>query len=311
MEQKQTDIRNQVLFIRAGDGFIPKGIKMEGFSVEKPYYEGGLLLRILREAWFRLKIPFKSIWYNKQVKKFQGEHLIIFDPQITADYLTWLKKQNRWTISFVYGNMVGRARHLTPPEIPEGIQCWTYEKKDSQTYGIKLNERKVYYSSYCREKQPEKYDVLFVGRDKGRLTYISELEQKLNEIGLKTFFRIIGDTRFEKRKDRRYGTEMPYEEICDLIACSKAILNVALPGQEGLTMRDFEAICNNVKLITTNKKIVEQSFYNPNNILAIDEIDAEEIKRFLDIPLIPYSEETRNSFCLEAWVQELIEERVE
>ena len=303
-----SELREQVLFIQAGDGFIPDGIRGEGFLVEKPFYEKGLLLRLIREAWFRLHLPFKELFYNKRVLEFEGEYLIVRDPQITRAYLQWLQKQGRWKLFFFYDNMVGRARHIYPHQIPDGIDVWTYDRHDSEKYGIKLNDRMSYYMSFCKEKQEAEYDVLYVGRDKGRGEFLYALEKALNDAGLRTFFRIVGDTRFEKKKDKRYGPEMSYSEICELIARSKAILNVILPGQEGMTMRDSEAICNNVKLITTNSAILNNPFYRPGNMLAITGIEVDKIKVFLEQPYEPYDESVKESFLLEKWVEKMVTE---
>lgn len=300
------ELRDNILFIRAGGGFIADGWRRSGFRVEKPYLEAGLFVRILREIWFRAKLPFREIWYNKEIKNYTGKYLIIYDPLITRHFLDWLRKENRWEILFFYGNMVGRARHLHPDAIPADIQKWTYDPFDSRTYGLHLNKRLSYFKSFCCPKEETEYDLLFVGRDKGRVDFVCDLERKLNERGLRTFFRIVGDTRFTKHKDKRYGPEMPYEEICQLVAKSKAILNITMPGQEGLTIRDFEAICNNVKLITTNPKLKEHSFYHENNILVIDTADAEKIDAFLALPFVPYEESLLQELSLEKWLEEMV-----
>lgn len=299
-------LEENVLFIRAGDGFIPEGIRREGFRVEKPFVEKGLLLRLVREAWFRLKLPFKDFFYNKSVLEFEGEYLIIYDPQITQDYLEWLLAKKKWKIVFFYGNMVGRARHLHPTQIPKEIDVWTYDGHDSRAYGIQLNSRMAYYRSYCQPKQETKYDLMYVGRDKGRIDFLTELERSLNQAGIKTFFRIVGDTRFEKKKDPRYGKEMTYDEVCSVIAQSRAILNITLPNQEGITVRDFEAICNNVKLITTNSAITKKDYYDPARILVIDEINVEQIIHFLDMPYKSYESEHTDLFEIRKWIEVML-----
>ncbi|WP_228731997.1 MULTISPECIES: hypothetical protein [Pseudomonas] len=43
------------------------------------------------------------------------------------------------------------------------------------------------------------------------------------------------------------------------------------PGQAGLSFRFFEAMTSRKKVITTNKSVVDYDFYNPANILVIDE----------------------------------------
>ncbi len=52
----------------------------------------------------------------------------------------------------------------------------------------------------------------------------------------------------------------------------KAVVDIPLEGQNGLTIRTFEALRKQKKLITTNKNIVTYDFYTPNNIFIVDEL---------------------------------------
>lgn len=300
-------LTENVMFIRAGDGFTSDGWRNEGYRAEKPFREKGLFLRLVREAWFRLHLPFREIFYNKKVLNFAGEHLIVYDPQITREYLQWLQQQKSWKIHYFYGNMVGKARHLHPEEIPTGIDVWTYERNDSEKYHLRLTERQMYWKAFCQPKEESEYDVLFVGKDKGRGDFLFDLEKALKDAGLNPYFCVVGDIRFQKKKDKRYGSELPYHEICKLIAKSRAILNVALPGQTALTIRDFEAICNDVKLITTNPHIKDMDFYDPARILVIDDIDTKQIEEFLGIAYKTYPKEFVNVLSSSAWVEEIIQ----
>ena len=309
MSQDCYDIRQDVLFIGAGCQRTELNDDPQHFAAMPPYRNKNLFTRILREAWFRLHLPFKELWYNKEVETFTGKHLIVYDPQITRAYLKWLQKHNRWNIHFYYGNKVGRARHITPDKVPEGISIWTYDNRDSREYGLNYCTKAGGNPAVFYEKQETEYDVLYVGKDKGRGPFVFRLEKELNDAGLRTFFRVVPETRFDKKKDPRYGESMPYDEICKLIAKSRAILNVALPGQEGHTIRDTEAIWNNVKLITTNRKTAERDYYNPANILVVQEdtVSARQIKEFLDVPFENYSKQTQENCTQVAWVKEIIQ----
>ena len=54
-----------------------------------------------------------------------------------------------------------------------------------------------------------------------------------------------------------------------------------MKGQDGLTMRTFEVIGQEKKLITTNSSIVKYDFYNSNNIFLLKEDNITDIKHFL------------------------------
>ena len=82
-----------------------------------------------------------------------------------------------------------------------------------------------------------------------------------------------------------------YQEVLEYDARSKAILNVVMDNQEGITLRDIEAITINVKLITTNKHIVSKDFFNHNNIFVLGEREIEELVEFLESKPEPISQE--------------------
>lgn len=72
------------------------------------------------------------------------------------------------------------------------------------------------------------------------------------------------------------------KDLFDLYQNSKVILDINHPRQKGLTMRTFEAIGANRKIITTNREIRKYSFYNPNNILVLDRENIELNKDFFE-----------------------------
>ena len=308
-ERKITKTHKQsFIVIRVGNDMIVSGLRRSGYSVIEPYHGNNLSLRIFRELWFRLKLPGRSLWYNKTILKMDPKLIIIFDPLITRDYLMWLlKRKCNSKINFFYNNMVGKARHIRPDQIPSGINKWTFDPQDSRKYKLKRNGRIYYCPEFCLPKHHEpEIDILYVGRDKGRAEYILSLEREFNKLGLKTYFHIVGDTRFETKKKPYYKPAIEYDVICQLIAKSKAILNIGMENQEGITIRDTEALFNKVKLITTNTHVVEYDFYDARNIFVLGQRDLAELPDFLKEPFAEIPEHIRERYTLDLWLEEFI-----
>jgi hypothetical protein len=296
--------KDEILIIKAGGkGFPYNGIVKDGYNMEFPYYEVGLFLRILREICFRLPFLPKRIWYNKEILHYSIHHIIIWDPLITEDFLFWLHDKLPTTqINFCYDNLVGKARHIMPNQIPVFCRKWSYDKKDCEKYNLHLSPS-TYITSYLKPKQKTEYDVLFVGRDKGRAAFLLEFERKLNEIGLRTYFIITKDGRLSRKKSY-HKDSIPYERIVELITQSRAILNVALPGQVGTTIRDLESMFFSVKLLTTNASIVSADFYQHNNIFVVDEnFDPMQIKDFVYGPLVEIDAEVKRKHEFSYFIQ--------
>lgn len=64
--------------------------------------------------------------------------------------------------------------------------------------------------------------------------------------------------------------KLTQEETFDVFGSSKAVIDCPIDGQKGLTMRTFEVLGNDIKLITTNVNIKKYNFYSSNNIFVAD-----------------------------------------
>ena len=283
-------MKNQTVILSTKRGYTTQGLQNAGYTVLYPFRDKTFLGRCLREVWIRMKLP-ESVWYSRAVTKLNPQYITLHDPQITRKYLLWLQKEfPKAHIHFQYDNLVGNARHLRPEQIPEGIDASTYDPADSKKYGLRLRPAGGYFAKYIGIKRPTKYDVFFVGADKGRGEYLLELEKQMKELGLKTKFIITADGRIAKHKSY-YSKRIPYEKVIEYDNESRAILNVTMPGQTGATMRDYESVFNQVKLITTNPNIRNYDIYKEENVFILGERDLKELPAFLQTPFVPLDEE--------------------
>ena len=88
------------------------------------------------------------------------------------------------------------------------------------------------------------------------------------------------------------------EKMFDILNCTKVILDIPAKGQDGLTMRTFEAIGKEKKLITTNLSIVKYDFFNTHNIFLLREDNIEEINDFLTIEAQNIDKEILDKYSL-------------
>lgn len=98
-------------------------------------------------------------------------------------------------------------------------------------------------------------------------------------------------------------TPLSQNEIVSIIAKSKAILDINHPSQVGLTMRTFEALGAQKKLITTNKNITSYDFYNENNILVIERTNPILNIDFFNTPYQSLTPATYEKYSLYNWIQ--------
>ena len=81
------------------------------------------------------------------------------------------------------------------------------------------------------------------------------------------------------------------KQTYEIFSNSKVVLDIPLANQNGLTIRTFEALALNCKIITTNKEIKKYEFYSSDNIYVIDD-DEELPKEF-------FSKKFNNKYCLD------------
>lgn len=106
------------------------------------------------------------------------------------------------------------------------------------------------------------------------------------------YFKIFykNDFKYFRLKDFKFY-DLSKEKINELILESKAVIDCPLNGQNGLTMRTFEVLSKQKKLITTNENIKYYPFYNPNNIYIVKDNCG-------NIPPTFFNSEFDNRFCL-------------
>lgn len=135
-----------------------------------------------------------------------------------------------------------------------------------------------------------KSDAYFVGGLKGdREDNIFNIYKKLRDNSININFDIM-ITGFKKLRKQKFENEinyysnrwLPYEKILENINETNCIIEILQEGQSGPSLRYFEAVCYNKKLLTNNKHIKEFPFYNEKYMKIFNnenDIDIEWIKR--------------------------------
>lgn len=160
----------------------------------------------------------------------------------------------------------------------------TFDSKDAAE--LNLRYEPLFYTDVYQNidsiETERPYDLVFFGAyHSDRLAVIKHFEKFLSEAGLvfkshlyikkiPLLFRLLkkeikfSDLRFFKT----YSVSA--KEIAQSYGQTKVVLDIELSIQSGLSMRTFEVLGSGAKLITTNKNIVKEEFYNSEQIMVID-----------------------------------------
>lgn len=299
--------KTKICYVRAKqkDDYVFDGIKNMGYQILIPYKDYNLFMRCLREAWFRLHMPCRSIWFNTKLKNVSADIFIVKDPLIVPDFLSWLKdKHQNSRVILDYDNRASRT--IAPDSVNSDIEKWSYDQDDCKAYGMNLKPC-TYLDIYRVDQLDEpKYDVLYLGRDKGRASELFEIQSELEKLGLKVYFHICADRAYMRRKHSYYKPYITYGEYLNLLKQSRAILNVMPAGQKSITQREMEAVFDGVKCITTNEAIVNFELYHPSRFFILGSQKLESLPDFLAVPFQKVDEQTLKKYTFDSFLESMI-----
>ncbi|MBN3063858.1 hypothetical protein H5A21_07110 [Pectobacterium aquaticum] len=147
-----------------------------------------------------------------------------------------------------------------------GFDMYTFDPSDAQFFNIKFKDQ--YLPVYKEKENIPECRAYFLGLNKGRRLILSRLSEKLTEKGINSDITIIEESDFSYLFFRK---NVSYRKNVNNVLKSSYIIDIVKEGQDGLTLRALESVFYQRKLITNNKKIASYDFFNPQNILILDD----------------------------------------
>lgn len=252
--------------------FDEKGIDNSGIFISR-----SIIARIVGRFFRFLHIP---VFNNVPFFRTDDNTLIIFDGRLkdkrVLEIIAERHKDKR--LIFYYWNPVKLS--MNPNKIPPAFEKWSYSLFDSKKYGLKFNDTFTFSDLFSVRKRNNiiKYDIVFVGKDKGRKKSLLTIKKAFEKEGLRCYFHITAT----HPKIQRFGYNHPisYEELLSIEDESKAILDLYLEPRSGFSLRVIEAAFLNKTLITNNLSLV--SFFSKNKMVHIKECDFDYLPGFYE-----------------------------
>lgn len=267
-----------------------------------------VILMILRNIYPFVYLSLQS-WKRKLPKY---DVIIVLDTDISIDTIKWVSRhcKLKTRLIFCYRNSLKNIRRDVKPNIIKSLnyELWSYCLDDCKGNPEIRYTNQMLDIHRFKDKQLLKsniiFDVIFIGVAKGRNKKIRWLKEKIEAMGLKTFFYVTGFTELEGNKCIG-NTRMPYDQYIKLVYQSRVILDIVGTENYGLTYRPLEALFSGKKLLTNYEEIQEYDFYNKNNIFIYqDSLDG--LGDFLKQPFIKIDESIINNYTIEAWIKRFI-----
>ena len=192
-------------------------------------------------------------------------------------------------------------------------------KKNKVINHLPLFYCEVFKKSYKRDlKKTYKISSIFTAHP-NRIHRFQLFENDISDLDLNSYFYpyinflqylyyLFTDRRIKiKHLFSLKFKKLSRESYIKILHSSEVIFDVPHEGQSGLTMRIFEALGSNCKIITTNNNIINYDFYNKNNILVLNEnTDIDELIDFLNKTYVDIDSKIYYSYSISQWVNKIL-----
>ena len=145
------------------------------------------------------------------------------------------------------------------------------------------------------------------GFSRARLRILSELQPALQAAG------VLSDFSLHSRKPRNLHIAVPglkvskeictYEKNLEQAKKAKVLIDITAACHQGLSLRFFESICYQKKLITTNPSVVRHDFYHRDNIFIYGMDDIRDLPAFLARPYQEQSPDLTRKYAFDNWIR--------
>lgn len=317
----------KVLFISVSFFSYEKAIakRLEELGAEVDFFDD----RPSNSVFSRGIIRFNKNFLNRKIKKYYNKileeikekkynyFLLVKGEAIPEFFLQKIKVMNpeMQMICYTYDSCEEHPRFKDLIKFFD--KKFTFDRNDAKNFGLSFRPL-FFVKDYLdfKENSPETNDLAFVGTAHTDRYFVGKnVKTECDNKNLKSYFYYYSPSRtafylkrfFDKNFKKFVVKDLSFEKlshkkIIEIYQNSKSVLDINKPYQNGLTMRTFEVLANQRKLITTNPDIVNYPFYNPKNILVINRENPIIPNNFLKEDIVKMDEKTIYMMSLDSWI---------
>jgi hypothetical protein len=241
----------------------------------------------------------------------QDQILVINPDAIDEKVHEKIREYTDRNIAYLYDSM---ARNPVDHFLHFFDKVFSFDDEDVENFGFEKITNYNYLKHIPAENQKPRLDLFYLtSYDKKRLDVLNILATNLKPLSIKFKVIIAGKKGwknkvlqvFDKTNIRilKFKTKtIPHQDLPSYYKNTKVILDLMRENQLGLSFRIFEAMALEKKIICDNPTIKNYDFYNPKNILILDENYANVKKEFFNTPYEKLPEDIYYKYTLDNWV---------
>lgn len=244
---------------------------------------------------------------------------------LSVPFLDFLRRQNPGAkfILYLWDSLSNRGSIV--PQLGRYDHVFGFDRTDAVEFGYTY--RPLFFSRVFEASADappagaavDRYDISFIGTaHSDRAPIVRAIDQNLPADIRRFWFLFLQapwvrryyalrDPAFRRVPETMFRYQsLSKAAIGDVFRQSRTILDIEHPLQRGLTMRTFETLGANKKLVTTNPHVVEEPFFNPQNVLVVDRQSVSVSRAFLDQPYVPVPDAVYRRYALAGWLDEIL-----
>ena len=249
-----------------------------------------------------LRLKKYSADFEKKIKENAPfDYALIIRPDLyPIDFLNIIKNNSKKMIGYQWDGL------SVFPEIYKYIplfdRFFVFDKVDVKNGLLPLTNFYFDYQLDKNENKSKNKSVYFVGNYfKNRINLMKLMAIAINKAGFRSEINVFTHKDKVKKKHTHLGIHfmesfIGFEENLKNVKNAAVLLDFLNDVHNGLSLRAFEAIGYEKKLITNNVNIKEYDFYNENNIFIFNENNISEIEDFLKKPYIKIEDSIRKKY---------------
>lgn len=267
-------------------------------------------LKILNNIYYRrlkninLKDKYEEKHRNKRIKLLNKKYDIIIkigNFYLDESTLILLKNIGSYRILHHWDTIESEEKFLNEKKYFNKIS--SFDKEDCYKYHLKYLANFYYYTD-----KPNKnylYDLYCIMGDESKQFVLENISKICYSKNIKSSLNLLA--KHKQSKDINILAKgKNYSEVIKDYKNSKVTLELISKRNNAPTFRSIEVIGLKKKLITNNKNIVNEDFYNSNNILVIDENDIDIPRHFFESSYEELPKEIYEKYSLKKWIKELL-----
>lgn len=279
-----------------------------------------LVYRLLKNISHFLFEQYNLIYEKKILKKtleFKFDYfLLIRGEHTTIEFLDKLRNNNP-NAKFIYYQWDSVKNNLNSIKICSKFdKCFTFDMKDSKNYNTFKYLPLFYLPEYKKIRESKNVitnDVVFIGtyqieRYEQVLQFNSYCKQNNIKFRYYLYLPFLQYLKLILLKQRMFldiRTKMLSEyEVFEMLKGTKAVLDLPSVYQNGATIRTFEALAANKKVISSNLSLISEIFFNKDYIRFFNLNNEENLNLFINQETMNYD---LTKICsLEQWLKKII-----